>query len=131
MASPLVCNGAKLMCPFGSFTSNLTVLPDKRIMVDNQPVANVMDSKPNVNILPFGMCASLANPAVAAATSAALGVLTPQPCTPQTTAWIPGCPTVLIGGLPAVTQTCKCNCTLGLGVISVILAGQTGTAKAA
>ena len=35
-----------------------------------------MDNKPFVNILTFGIC-SLANPATAALTAAALGVLTP------------------------------------------------------
>ena len=32
-----------------------------------------------VNIMPFGVCASLANPTTASATSAAMGVLTPYP----------------------------------------------------
>ena len=41
-----------------------------------------MDNKPFVNVLPFGLCTSLANPITAAQTAAALGVLTPGPCTP-------------------------------------------------
>lgn len=77
-----------------------------------------------VNVLPFGMCQSLANPTVAAATAAALGVLTPMPCIPVTTApWTPGSPTVLIDGMPALNNTSKLMCVWG-GVIQIIDAGQ-------
>ena len=77
-----------------------------------------------VNIMPFAMCMSLANPQVAAATSAASGVLTPQPCIPMTqTPWVPGAPTLLIGNMPAVDNTCTCQC-LWAGVVSVVNPGQ-------
>jgi hypothetical protein len=77
-----------------------------------------------VNILPFGVCTSLANPTVAAATSAAMGVLTPMPCIPATAApWVPGAPTVLLGNMPALDDTSKLMCTWG-GVISVVYPGQ-------
>ena len=77
-----------------------------------------------VNIPPFGMCMSLANPMVAAATAAALGVLTPMPCIPVTTApWMPGSPTVHCGGMPVVNDSSKCMCAYG-GVISIVFAGQ-------
>jgi Domain of unknown function (DUF4280) len=46
------------------------------------PVATAADTIPGTNIPTFGMCMSLGNPAVAMATSAANGVLTPQPCVP-------------------------------------------------
>ena len=49
------------------------------------------------------MCISPANPVVAAATTAALGVLTPQPCIPITIApWLPGAVTVLTGNKPSL-----------------------------
>jgi hypothetical protein len=83
-----------------------------------------MDHVPMMNIMPFGVCTSLANPTVAAATAAALGVLTPMPCVPATPApWVPGAPTVLIMNQPALDNTCKLNC-LWAGVISVVMPGQ-------
>ena len=88
------------------------------------PAANIMDNKPMVNIPPFGMCMSMANPTVASATAAALGVLTPMPCVPVTAApWVPGCPTVLIYNFPALNDSSKCMCTWG-GVISINMPGQ-------
>ncbi|RKG64195.1 DUF4280 domain-containing protein, partial [Corallococcus exercitus] len=71
-----VVMGAMLQCSFGVAPSSLMVLPANRVMATT-PAANIMDNKPLLNILPFGMCNSLANPMVAAATAAALGVLTP------------------------------------------------------
>ena len=76
-----VCAGAMMMCSFGVAPSSLVVLPVNRTMT-GAPAANIMDNKPMVNIPPFGMCSSPANPMVAAATAAALGVLTPMPCIP-------------------------------------------------
>ncbi len=120
-----VCNGATLQCAFGMAPSTLIVYPSNGVITsDAIPVANIMDNKPMVNILPFGMCSSLANPMVAAATAAAMGVLTPMPCIPVTSApWTPGSPTVLIGEWPALNNSSKCMCVWG-GVISVLFAGQ-------
>lgn len=118
-----VCMGATLQCSFGMAPSSLMVLPQNRVLTAT-PDANIMDHKPMVNILPFGMCTSPSNPTVAAATTAALGVLTPMPCVPVTPApWIPGSPTVLIGGLPALNNNCKLMCAWG-GVIQVLNPGQ-------
>jgi hypothetical protein len=76
------------------------------------------------------MCSSLANPTVAAATAAALGVLTPMPCVPVTPApWVPGSPTVMIGGVPALNSTCKCMCTWA-GVIQITVPGPVRTTVA-
>jgi hypothetical protein len=67
---------------------------------------------------------SPANPMVAAATAAAMGVLTPQPCIPMTVApWAPGSPTVLIGGMPALDNSSMCMC-MWAGVITIGFAGQ-------
>jgi Domain of unknown function (DUF4280) len=145
---PHVCMGATLQCSFGLAPSTLVVLPiypapppppmALRPMVPTpvittpqaptpvvtMPVATIADSVPLLNVLPFGMCSSIANPTVASATAAALGVLTPMPCIPVPTGpWAPGSPTVLIGGVPALNSTSKLICAWA-GVISVITPGQ-------
>lgn len=121
----MVCSGAMCMCSFGIAPSSLMVTPENRVMA-GLPAACIMDNVPLKNILPFGMCRSLANPMVAAATAAALGVLTPMPCIPVTTApWAPGCPTVLVGGKPALNNTSKLMCNWG-GVIQITVSGTTG-----
>jgi len=123
MGQPMV-NGALLMCSFGVAPSSLVVLPAKRTMASSVPLATITDTVPMVNILPFGVCTSLANPTVAAATAAALGVLTPMPCVPVTVGpWIPGSPTVLCGNLPVATATSKCMCAYA-GVITCTFPGQ-------
>lgn len=119
-----VCSGATLRCSFGLAPSSLVVLPINRVFT-NTPDANILDNKPLVNIMPFGMCSSLANPEVASATAAAGGVLTPMPCVPVTPEpWVPGSPTVLIASSPALNNSSTLMCIWG-GVIEVINPGQT------
>ena len=119
-----VCMGAMLMCSFGAAPSSLAVLPANRVMAGGPAAANIMDNKPMVNIMPFAMCSSPANPTVAAATAAAMGVLTPMPCIPATAApWAPGAPTVMIGGMPTLNNSSKLMCSYG-GVIQVSVPGQ-------
>lgn len=122
-----VVMGAMMTCSFGMAPSSLIVLPANRVMVNNVPAANIMDNKPMANIPPFVMCQSMANPTVAAATAAALGVLTPMPCIPVTAApWAPGAPTVQIANVPALNNTSKCLCNWG-GMIQFSMAGQFTT----
>lgn len=119
--------GAMLQCPFGVAPSSLIVLPVNKVLAEGPPAANIMDHKPMVNIMPFGMCSSPANPTVAAATAAALGVLTPMPCIPLIPApWTPGAATVMIGGMPALDNISKCMCQWG-GVIAVVNPGTVKT----
>lgn len=119
-----VCGGATMNCSFGMAPSTLNVLPTARVM-SKMALATIMDNIPMVNILPFGMCSSPANPTVAAATAAALGVLTPMPCVPVFPApWTPGSPTVLIGGKPALNNSCKLMCAYG-GTVSIAAPGTT------
>ncbi|MEB3288684.1 MAG: DUF4280 domain-containing protein [Leptolyngbya sp.] len=120
-----VVMGATLQCSFGVAPSSLMVIPKGPPTVVGGPLAaSIMDFAPMVNILPFGMCTSLANPTVATATAAALGVLTPMPCVPVTVApWAPGSPTVLLGTFPALNNSSKCMCAWA-GVISILNPGQ-------
>jgi hypothetical protein len=116
--------GASMQCSFGMAPSSLVVLPKNKTFTDQMPDANIMDHVPMVNIMPFGMCASLANPVVASATAAALGVLTPMPCVPNTPApWVTGAPTVLLGNAPTLDNVSKLNCMWG-GVIQFVDAGE-------
>jgi hypothetical protein len=121
----LVVMGAMMTCSFGAAPSSLVVLPQGPPVMGGGPAAaTIMDFKPIANIPPFGMCNTPSNPTVAAATAAALGVLTPMPCVPVTAApWAPGCPTVLINNFPALNDSSKCMCSWG-GVISITFAGQ-------
>jgi hypothetical protein len=70
------------------------------------------------------MCISPANPEVAAATAAALGVLTPMPCIPVTPApWVAGAPTVTIAEMPALDSQSTLMCTWG-GEIQIVAPGE-------
>jgi len=105
-----VVNNAQLLCTFGSVPSLLGVLPQHRVICENQFAANILDHIPIVNIRPFGTCTAL------------LG-----PCVPATaTPWFTGAPTVLIDGAPALDNISKCLCTVG-GIVSVLNPGQTTT----
>jgi hypothetical protein len=122
-----VVNSAQLTCSFGTVPAAFVVLPVNRMKIGNQNAANIADHIPMTNIPSFGMCTSIANPQVAAATSAALGVLTPQPCIPATSSpWMVGAPTVLLANKPALDSISKCLCNWA-GVITVAMPGQTTT----
>lgn len=115
----VVSAGALLQCSFGVSPSVLNVLPACRILLQGMPIASVMDHLPLVNIMPFGLCRSLANPMVAVATATAMGVLTPMPCLPVTPApWLPLFPKALIGPFPVLTKQACLFCAWG-GSISI------------
>jgi len=119
-----VCMGAMMKCSFGMAPSALVVLPANRVNTNMVPDANIMDHIPMTNIMPFGMCTTPSNPAVAAATAAALGVLTPMPCVPVTPApWVAGAPTVILGNFPTLDNVSTLMCTWG-GVITFVNPGE-------
>ena len=128
MPMPNAVTTAMAQCSFGVAPASLVALPKGApVTVENLPAMTTQDHLPFVNIPPFGMCTSLANPTVAAATAAALGVLTPMPCVPATTTpWVPGAPMTQINGAPALTAGSTCMCNWG-GVITLLNPGATRT----
>ncbi len=122
----LISAGALLQCPFGAAPSVLSVLPIRFVQAGT-PVATVMDHIPLVNVMPFGLCSCAANPMVAAATAAAMGVLTPAPCIPMTSMpWLPGAPTVRVGSEPALQAASRLLCQWG-GTIDICAPAQFTT----
>lgn len=122
----MVVTGACCQCSFGTVPCTLQVTAQMTCMADGKPIATIQDAKPGINLSGFGMCTSLANPAVAAATAAALGVLTPQPCNLLPAGpWIMANPKVLVGGIPCLSSDASLLCGLGAGSIRVVFPGQT------
>lgn len=114
MANPVVSE-VVCMCSFGAVPCPLPVFSQETVMTCEMLQATVMDKE-----LPtFGMCINPANPAVAAATAAAWGVLTPAPCVPVLPEpWEPGAPTVLVCGQPLLNNMSELMCAYG-GLIQV------------
>lgn len=114
MANPGVMT-ALCACSFGAAPMPLLVSSQQTVNMFSLPAATIMDNK----FVSFGMCSSLANPTVAAATAAAMGVLTPMPCVPLITApWVPGCPTVMVCKKPLLNNSSKLMCNWG-GIIQM------------
>jgi hypothetical protein len=121
----LVVMGASLKCSFGTAPASLVNPRTTPRVGETQGVATIADHMPMANIPPFGMCTTPTNPMVAAATVAALGVLTPMPCIPATTSpWAPGSAKVKLAGVPALTDCSTCTCAWG-GVIQVTAPSQS------
>ena len=120
----LVANGAMLKCSCGVAPATLTVLPSNQTEDAELPLATIQDKVPMVNVATFGMCTTQANPQVAAATAAASGVLTPQPCVPVLPSpWSPGASVVTINEITALTDDSKCQCQW-TGTIEITQSGS-------
>lgn len=118
----LVVHGATLKCSQGTAPGSLTI-PASIATSDERATATILDHTPIANVSSFGLCNSLANPQVAAATAAAQGTLTLQPCVPVIPApWTPGAAIVTVDDVPVVTDGCTCVCNW-TGVIEVVTPG--------
>ena len=124
-----VNSGAKIKCSFGSSQGLLTVLPNSTSLAGGA-MATIMDNKSMMNIKPCGMCRSLVNPQVAAATSAAMGVLTPMPCIPNTPGpWLMGKSDFKVKNKPVLMDNARLMCSYG-GIITIASVGKTAEDKA-
>ena len=119
-----VCMTAQLKCSMGKAPSKLMVPVPHMALTDNKMAANIMDHVPMMNIMPFGLCDSTANPSVITATAAAQGVHTPMPCIPVTPApWVTGSPTVMLDNQPALNKSSTLAC-MWAGTITIEDEGQ-------
>ena len=88
-----------LKCTCGSATSNLEV--SCSVNAENNPVARATDAIPFVNIQPFGICS-----------------ITQTPCTPATIQWSEACDSVLVSGVPVISEDSKLTCAVGGTIIA-------------
>jgi Domain of unknown function (DUF4280) len=120
----LVCTGATLQCSMGTTPASFAASGQT---VSGPTPAGVLTDVGAASVPSFGLCMSLANPQVAAATAAALNVLTPQPCLPVIAGpWTPGSARVTVNGVAALDDSSQCACTWG-GSIAVTSPGQPDT----
>lgn len=128
MGKPSTVSTAVVTCSFGLAPCPLVAI-QPTVMIEGKPAATIMDNKPP-NLPTFGMCSSPSNPVVAAATAAALGVLTPMPCVPVIVApWAPPAAQTLIGGKPALAADGQSMCNWG-GVVKIGFSGAVRTTVA-
>lgn len=123
MSLAVVGTTSEIKCSFGTVPTPLVVV-GRTVMAEGMLMGNITDIVPLVNIEPFGLCTSLLNPEVEAATAAAGGVLVPMPCVPVTVSpWISEAITVLVEGRPAIDQTAILMCTWA-GIITIVEPGN-------
>lgn len=112
MAKPVV-QTAMCTCSFGTAPVPLRVTSQQTVTICGGLAATLFDGAPLLNVSSFGMCSSPLNPAVAAATAAAFGKLTPAPCMPATVTWMPGSPTVQVCGKKLLQDQSSLRCSYG------------------
>ena len=120
-----LCTGGVLQCSFGTVAVPFNSMSAAKVLVNGKPMAIQTDHIPLGNIPSFGLCSCVANPAVQAATAAAMGTPTSAPCMPITTApWQQVQKKVKVGGQPALSADSKLACQWG-GQITIRFPGQT------
>ncbi len=100
----LIAMDSMMQCTFGTATSKLVVEPKALVNSETMPAATIMDHKSGSNIPGFGLCISIANPAVLAAKM-------PMPCIPVTNSpWKPGAIGITIKNKVALDSKSTCAC---------------------
>jgi hypothetical protein len=106
-----VCHGASLRCTRGRSPGRLLVPPDRAVHAGALPVAQVLDHRPFVNIVPFGVC---------------VAGLTPRQCRPDTPApWMPGVAGVRVASTTVLDTSSSLDCQAG-GLIRIAPAEDVG-----
>ena len=117
---PVVCDGALILCSFGTGPGKLTVLPVGRTLGPT-PWATMNDHVPMMNIMPFPTCISPSQPSMSS-----LGI--PGPCVPGTASpAAPPQPTAMGGGNPLIDVSATFQCASFQGVITITFPGQVRT----
>ncbi len=125
MGDSYVVKGAKLKCSCGDQECSLQLMNhDSKIKGKEQ--ANIMDFAPMMNVLPFGMCSSMLNPALIAAKAASNGAVQKVPCIPVIPApWLGGKMNKLVKGAPALLKSSTLMCAY-MGQIKIQDDGMGG-----
>lgn len=145
-----VVAGAYLHCSCSDTYSVLTAPQSHGVYIGQKAQMNIMDFKPCTNVRSFGMCKSLKNPAVAAATASTYGLIfallcpglaalnavlnmigihlpgpvKEMPCTPVITKpWEYGKINKLVENQPALLNISQNMCAYG-GKITIVDDGQ-------
>ena len=115
-----VVEGAMVMCPMGKTPVPLVVIPEGAIVTATTPAATIMD------FVPLGEHRHIRVVQLSGQPRGHRGPGVPVPCVPAIVApWVPGAPTVLINGMPALTSDSICECILSGGApITIDFAGQ-------
>ena len=120
----IVNSGSTCMCDKG-LAPCVVAMGLPTVMTSTTPALNAVNATP-AELPTFGMCTSQTNPTVAAATSAAMGVLTPMPCIPVfLPPWSGTSTTVNLASSPAVNAMSSLKCTWGGTVKVTVTANQT------
>lgn len=106
-----VVEGAELSCPRGSQKQKLQVMKDHGFSVSGKKLANIADSQPMTNIMPFGTC-KVPPPVNEIPCSCALSG-----------SFISGKPDFILDGQPVLTKDSMVICSMG-GVITFEDNGQ-------
>lgn len=109
-----VVAGAKLKCSYAVKKRKLRLPFSHGVYVKDKALMNVMDYKPNKNIVSFGICKSPKNPNAGS----------PHSCKPKITMkWINGKEDMLVENQPALINICKNKCAYE-GEITIVEDGQ-------